>query len=486
MTRRRALLVALTLALLVALGVGMWALLRPGRRGEAIAPRRWASAGVPEAPISDVVVPITIPMEVLETSLEASIPQVFVEEKGRALEGGFVLTAKIARSGPLSLGSRGGALELTLPVSAQIEVTPPRSKRALEVDGALALTAKVALSLGADWGLRSRTTLRYTWTKAPVLQVGPLKVEVERYLRARLDEQLVTVAARVDERLRQRDPVRARLEATWAALHEPMPARGRIPAWISIQPVALMSGDPRIARDGVHLDAGLRGRLRLVLGEAPAAFALTPLPPRVAPDGDGGISLQIPVALDWETLSAMMTEKVAARAQTLDVPGTDEAAQLTVSRVLLYPSGEAVVAALDYQLDGPSTPLDGGGRLYLSGVPTLDTGAQELRLTRLEAAIETDVDAVGAVGWLMEAGGIAALEERMRLPLGERLEDARAELETALGEANGKKAMLQADIQSLSLREVVPTEDALVVTLIAEGTAEIALHQLDGRRRAAP
>lgn len=485
MTRRRALLAALALLLILAAAGLLLFLFLPGGSREPVAPRRWASAIVPEAPESTVVAPITVPMDVLESSMESSLPTVFVEEKDRELEGGFLLDAKITRTGKVTAAAKKGALELTLPVETRISVSPARGRRSLNVNCAMDVTSRSTLSLGKDWTLRSKTTLSYVWTRPPVLSVGNIDIPIEKLFAQRLDEQLAIAAARADENLEKRDPVRPRVEAAWASLFQPLPVRGNSGAWIVVSPLTLLSGEPEVRGDGVHIDAGLKGRMQLVLGDEPEALPMSTLPRRVTPEGEPAIALQVPLALSWDTLGELLTARIAGQPQQIEVPGVGRKVSLVVSRVGIYPSGARVVLALDYTMDGPSTPLDGAGRLYLSGVPVLDPQTRELSFSGLDAAVETDVDAVRAVGWLVKAGGMKTFEDQLHLPLQDRLDQAREQLEAGLKVSGDAPAALSGTVSALDLREIIPTEDALVLTLVARGSAELELTRLD-RRGARP
>lgn len=488
MTRTRLLL--LLLAALAVLGliaaVGGWFWLRRGPGDTPVAPPRGATARAVDPPLSSVVVPISIPMDALQQTLEASVPKVFVDERGRDLGHGFTLTAKISRAGEVEVTGRGGSLETTVPVDTRIEVQVPRQKRPLTVDGRLEVTARSALSLTDAWGLRSHTTLRSRWTEAPVLRVGQWELPIQSMLDPRIDAALLDAAARVDERLRERDPVRARLETAWTALHQPLPMRGDTPAWLQVQPDAILADAPSITASALSIQAGLRGRFSLVVGTQPEALDPTPLPDREAPEGAPTLSVQVPIALDWDALDRAIRPQLVGRAESLDVPGGAGTVLFTVTGAHFYPSGLSVVAALDYTLDGPSTPLDGRGRLYLSGVPVLSADRQELSLSDLQAAVETDSSAVDAVAWLAEAGALETLEERSRVPLTEKLEHARAQLEAGLSASEGRSAVLDGQIHSLRLADVIPTDDALVVTVIVEGEASLAVAELPPPRNAPP
>lgn len=483
MTHRRKLLLALaSLALLVALGLGWWLGLRRPIRPEP--PARGAHAALPEVPVSTVVVPIVIDLDALEVSMNRSVPQTFIEERGRELERGLLLDAEVSRTGPLQLSVAGGALITKVPVRTRLAVTAPHLKRPIAVDADLELTARTELHLDAGWHLRSQTTLSYTWTSPPVLELGRLEIPVQKRLDARLAEQLPVAAAQLDRDLAARDPVRARVEQIWEDVHEPVPLRGPVPAWLRVEPERIVAGDLALQRDGVHIDAGLTGRFTLVVGDRPEPAPEAPLPDRVAPAPDAALSLRVPVTLPWDAVSAAISRQIAGRTERISVPGTDEPLALTITEASLYPSGASLVLVLRYQLDGPSTPLDGLGELYLSGVPVLDEAAQELRLRDLAAAVATDQAAVDAVAWLLESGALAELESRAHLSLVEPLDRARERIANALGAADGERAALGGELSALSLSAVVPTDEGLVLELTASGRAEVAVSELPRRATA--
>lgn len=480
MTARRA-MIALALVLLVVAGLWAWLSWRRGHPGEAVAPSRGASALLPEPPLSTVVAPVLVDLPALEESMNHGVPEVFVEDKGRELDNGLRLNARIARSGDLSLSVERGALVTTVPVSTDIDVLGPRLKQAMHIDCVLQLTARSLLSLTDHWGLRARTTLSYTWTEPPTLRVGPVELPIRRLIEARLDEQLQRAADRVDQSLAERDPLRRRLEQLWTRLREPVPLKGG--AWLSVRPVSLVAGELELRADGIHLDMGLAGQMRLLVGDEPEPAPESALPDRTASDGPSRLSLQVPIQLPWAMLEQTLREALVGRRQPISVPGTEQTVDLTVREVGVYPSGDSVVLALGYELDGPSTPLDGRGTLYLSGVPVIDRERQELRLEDLAAAVQSDQTAVQAASWLLTSGGLAALEDRLRVPLAQRLAEVRERIESGISASDGRPAALEGRLDELSLTGVVPTEDALVVMALARGALSVELSMLPARDR---
>ncbi|MCB9763280.1 MAG: DUF4403 family protein [Alphaproteobacteria bacterium] len=463
--RRRTTLLLTVLVVGLAVGVG-W-LVR--RALGPTAPPRYALGAMPEAPLSAIHLEVTVPMDALERRLEGRVPEVLALVERHPLERGGAVDVEARRVGPVRVAEDAGALRVDFPVASTVVLHPDRERgKEREIESELRVFAHLALALTEDWRLAGRTRLSHAWIRPPTITIGPLTPDLTRLLDPQVEERLVAAAERVDARIEERDELRERVEAVWAKLTRPIPLVEDPPTWLLMAPEAVSAGDLRVEPDGVHVPVGLVARLSVVT-EQPDAGAPPPLPPRTEPTGAEGFVLQLPVALDWDTLGALLSERVAGREPE---PG------VTIRGLTLYPSGRAVVLGVDYALADVPWPLSAEGRAWLSGAPILDAEQQVLTVQGLSVVSGSSSLALDAATSVGAAAWLTWLEGRLEVPLAEHLEAARTRASDALGSAERDGVALSGEVSALHLQDIVLTEEALVVVGRVEGTLAMEAKQL--------
>lgn len=229
-----------------------------------VPPRGTAGATLPPAPVSTVVVPVTIPLAVVTDALEEKVPKVLVDEAGKELRGGLTLDAHVARTGRIGVEAREGDLALSLPLETRITVHGRRDRRSLDLENALVLEAALGTTITPSWGLEPDVDIGFRWTRPPELDVGPLHLDLRERLDPRLLSKLDGVEPQVEERIRGRDLLRPQVERAWSLLAEPLALSDAPPTWIRVEPMELLASDPRWTAAGLSVRVGLRGRFSVL------------------------------------------------------------------------------------------------------------------------------------------------------------------------------------------------------------------------------
>ena len=146
-------------------------------------------------------------------------------------------------------------------------------------------------------------------------------------------------------------------------------------------------------------------------------------------------------------------------------------ATLSANDIELYPSGDRVVAAVDYTVSHPGWTSD--GRLYLAGEPILDSERQVFHVEDFDYVLDTWDRSIAGTAVLLHSGLRESVAERLHFPLGERLEAARAAANEGLRLGKpGKEpgTVVHGGLSTLALQGLRLTDEALVVDALATGS----------------
>lgn len=474
---RRVLLVGVAVAGVLAVGcaglavtLGLWAT----APATIDAPVRGATLAAPPEPDRSVaVVPITVPLSELASTIESGLPSPLIEENGKEVREGVRMDLRATLDGHVTASGHEGRMVFRIPVSVDGRVylgkRADRKKKdpeGVQFDADLVIEAAVEPTLGDDWNLRTRTRVTHAWRGTPTVTVAGLSFGVEALAEqamTRADEQ---IGDKVDKRTRADDRVREKVNTLWKDLARPKKVKDLPPTWFVASPDALYATSPVVRSDSLKLTVGIGGRVALVLGDADRFEKAAPLPDRADPPSAPGFRLAVPVLIDWDALSARVTRAVADQRWT----GSFGGAELSVApgAVSLYPSGDRLVVslALSVTAAGETWP----GTAVFSARPVLDPAARVVSVEELTLAGVTWNQAVASTASAVAAEMIPTLQQDLRFEFGPAIDEARAEADTRLAEGLATdKATVAGTLQALAVQGVRLTDAGLVVDTLASG-----------------
>ena len=462
--------------------------------------------------MSVVEVPLTLSLKDLQENLRDQLPLVLLEESGREIHKGVLADWTVSRQGEVFLQGRDdNQLRLVVPLQIEARAYTERQVSRQERRGVLkkdrdrgrggspdaddvsseaeveevrgptlrarlTLTADLRLDIGADWQLVPAATVDYAWDEPPVLEVGPLRLDITRLIDEKLREKLPDIAARIEERVRARDRIPGRIAELWGHLTTPRPLPRPADAWLVIEPETIAISDPRVEGAALRMTAGLRGRVYTILGTPPQAEP-PPLPRRTRrlEEGAGeGLRLQVNAELAWPVLSAQAAAVLNGKSWPLAVSG-QEAGTFTVTGAELYPSGDSVAVGLNYT--AASTLWTTSGTLWLTGQPTLDVERQTVQIENFDYTVDAwELAAVGANLDTVRDLLLQQLDQDLSFPFGGQIDDKLVQANAQLRRVElARGGELTALLHEVSVQDLLLTDTALVLQAELRGSAQLRL-----------
>jgi hypothetical protein len=248
----------------------------------------------------------------------------------------------------------------------------------------------------------------------------------------------------------------------WGLLSKPIRLTDGV--WLSLHPERLRMGTVRGEARVLTVPVSLDARPRLVTGTPPARD-VGRLPPLAKDTVSDGFRIEMDGLVDYATATRAVTSALAGRSFTR--AGRTVAVQ-DVS-VLPAPRGRLSL--------GIAFVGDASGRLQLVGTPRYQPSTGIVDVPDLDFDLDTDSRLVNGYAWLRSDELRATIRERAHVPVEPALAKGRELLLSGLNRKLGDAVTLSATVDSVAVKGLYVTRDALVVRAEATGQARVAVKQ---------
>ena len=321
------------------------------------------------------------------------------------------------------------------------------------------------LSLTSDWHLVSHArlvTIRPATTEGrDRCDVGILHTDVTDRVIGAARSALEAKLPDIDRKVGTVD-LTGRVTEWWRLLRRPIRLTDSV--WLSLQPEQLrmgkVRGEARVLTVPVTLDA----RPRIVTGQEPS-ISLAPLPPLAKDTVTDGFRIQMDGVVDYATATRAVTSALAGRRFT------------RAGRTVAVDSVTVLPASRGRLLLAIAFAGDASGRLQLVGTPRYQPAAGLVDVPDLDFDLDTDSRLVSGYAWLRSDELRATIRERARVPVQPALDKGRELLLSGLNRKLGDAVTMSATVDSVAVKGLYVTRDALVVRAEATGQARFTVKQ---------
>jgi hypothetical protein len=307
-----------------------------------------------------------------------------------------------------------------------------------------------------DWRLTSSTTVKPLSfpNRCKVTFVGiDVTGRVEDAFRTGLRE----VPALVDGKLREMANFRSTGERAWSQLQTPIALDSGI--WLMVEPQAAYVAPLNGSGQSVSTAIGITARPHIVFGDRPSPSKRSLPKLQVKPTG-GGIHIAVEGELPYDEANRRLAKELMAE------PYSVAGHEVKVTGVDLYGVGDTLV--LQAKLAG-----DINGTIYFIGELAYD-GKQDLLYVRnLDYSLETKYTLANVAEWLNHEGFRQRIAEKARWPLGEKLADARTQLERALNRSLGNNVSISTKVNAIRPSVVYSTATSFRARLTLDGSVRV-------------
>jgi hypothetical protein len=321
------------------------------------------------------------------------------------------------------------------------------------------------LSLTANWHLVSHArlvTIRPASTEGrDRCDVGILNTDVTDRVIGAAKSAVAAKLPDIDRKVATVD-LGPRVTEWWRLLSRPIRLTDSV--WLTLQPELLrmgkVSGEARVLTVPVSHDA----RPRIDTGQEPQATSLA-LPPLAKDTVSDGFQIEMDGLVDYATATRAVTAALAGRRFTR------AGRTVAVENVTVQPASRRRLL-LSIAFAGDAT-----GRLQLIGTPRYQPAAGIADVPDLDFDLDTDSKLVSGYTWLRSDELRATIRERARVPVEPALAKGRELLLSGLNRKLGDAVTMSATVDSVAVKGLYVTRDALVVRAEATGHARFVVKQ---------
>ena len=253
-----------------------------------------------------------------------------------------------------------------------------------------------------------------------------------------------------------------RVTEWWGLLSRPIRLTDSV--WLTLQPELLRMGTVRGEARVLTVPVSLDARPRIVTGQEPSA-SLRPLPPLAKDTVTDGFRIEMDGLVDYATATRAVTAALAGRRFTR------AGRTVAVENVTVQPAARGRLL-LAIAFAGDAT-----GRLQLIGTPRYRASAGIVDVPDLDFDLDTDSKLVSGYTWLRSDELRETIRERARVPVEPALAKGRELLLSGLNRKLGDAVTMSATVDSVAVKGLYVTRDALVVRAEATGQARFTVKQ---------
>lgn len=433
----------------------------------------------PPPPVSSIAVTLNVPLSDLNRVLNEKTPRQLADLKNQKLKCGIgdcLTTLDAARTGPIVVGARNGALAVSVPFQLNADMALPGALSSVHtgINASGQLNAVTAMSLGPDWSIKPNTggavqfqngRFKLGMVNGDFSTIWNLNPELlSKPLLSALDKQMAPT-------LTLKEPV-AKL---WAGVFTPVRLDTKPVSWLVLQPERIRVGMPNVANNALNAGLGVDVRARLVVSDAMPNVTPTMLAPPAPVNGPTNhFAVSVPVLLPYGQASAMALDAMKKN------PPRAGSHSLTITKLDFLPSGQDVVISASFCIAekwDPTEALTGCGSGYLRGVPVFDAKEQAIRITNVRYDVLTQ-------NWMLSVmRGLAgddlgkAMEKALVFKVGGQIKEVQKQVSAALAKPQGTTVQISGQVQQFGGVTLSWSKDGFITTMSAEGSvkAEVKL-----------
>ncbi|MFV1980345.1 MAG: DUF4403 family protein [Rhodothermia bacterium] len=456
------------------------------RAPEPLPPPERAETGLE----SMLYVPVEIPVSEVAALVNKVVPDSLYHVRDMKIQGGIFgikLDLDLVRDGAIETHTAFGSVFSRLPLAARGRVRiPPGVWRPFE--STFIVSATTDLTLDEQWRTHASTHATMIWGEAPSITVAGIKISLKGAFEDALNAELEQLVPEIDRIIEHELNLRQEVEKVWEDLTEPIPIRDEPPMWLSIVPEKTFYTPPESRGDTVVVELWIGATVETIVGDRPELRLAGDLPPlyrlpdSLRADSTYGFTIHLPVSITYEDARSIVSKTLEGRQIEIQ-----EHVDVELRDIVLYGSGQSLIAQVDFSAGLSETSVGTNGRIYFTGSPTYDPDEQVIWVDSFDYDIESRDALTQAAAWVLKERFLEETRAQLRFPIGAQILLAREQLAEALKyRPIGKHIVLSGTLDDLTPGEIYLVDDGITVDIFATGRLEVRIRDLDAAVKKMP
>jgi hypothetical protein len=330
---------------------------------------------------------------------------------------------------------------------------PPR-----EITAGIATT----FSFSPTWKLESKTALVGAINYPNQCDVTLLNFNVTHYIQDAVNPQIGSIPSAIDAKVSQYD-IRPAAQTVWSDIQQPVKISES--AWLLLSPELVRLGSLNGSGSSLNISVGMQAHPKIFIGNKPSPTT-NPFPNLQSSLPASGFHIALEGQLSLDDASSALRKQLVSRRY----PFGNRYVTITDARV--YGNGNQMVVQLG--INGTVK-----GTLYFTGTPvfTSATGSTPdvITVPDLDFSISTKNVLAKVANWLNHEGFRQSIAAEAKWPLTASVNEAKTQLQSALNQPIGTRAVLTGSLKALRPIGFYSTPTMLIARVCADGTAILSI-----------
>ncbi|PRY10885.1 uncharacterized protein DUF4403 [Pontibacter ummariensis] len=452
----------------------------------ATAPEASAS-GTPQykPQLSSISVPVSVSIAAMEDKLNQELAGVLYKDDN--LEDDNVAVT-VAKKGRMTIRAEKDRIFFNIPLQiyakGRWKWDPckfcPAVDKTEDTRFDMVIKTESKVGLTEDYRISTVTSGDFEWGNTkPVLELGPLKIGLARFVEPALRSQMTNLSKQLDKELQNHLDMRKYVAEAWQMVQEPVKLDDAMNAWLTIVPKEVRVA-PLQAKNGMlNTRLGITSYITVTTDGKPQTQFNKNLPKlivdsRMSDDIQIGLTANIPYA----HASRMLQEQVAKQTYTFE----GGKSQITVNDAAITPSGDQLVLMLDVNGKTKAGLFTKKivGKVYLRGTPYYDPQTASIKVRDVDYDLDTKDKLLNTASWLAKNKFKDMIQEQVNIPVQAQLNEAKKMLQTTLDKQGriNESVLLRGSIKEISPDNIYLSPSGIKAVVNAKGNLTATIDKL--------
>ncbi len=336
------------------------------------------------------------------------------------------------------------------------------------------------IGLTEDYKINTITSGDFEWGNTkPVLELGPLKIGLARFVEPALRSQMATLSKQLDKELQNHLDLKKYVFEAWQMVQEPVKLDDNMNAWLTVVPKEVRMS-PLYAHNGtLNTRLGITSYISVTTDGKPQTQVNKVLPKlimdsRLADDIQIGLTTTIP----YTHASKMLQAQVAN--QTYKYDGGKSA--ITINDAAITPSGEQLIMMLDVNGKTKAGIFTKKivGKVYLRGTPYYDAQSASIKVRDVDYDLDTKDRLLKTANWMAKNKFKDMIQAQVNFPIQGQLDDAKKMLQSTLDKQGRvhESLLLRGSIKHITPDNIYLTQEGIKAVVNAKGNLTATVDKL--------
>ncbi|AKD05533.1 DUF4403 domain-containing protein [Pontibacter korlensis] len=446
-----------------------------------------SAAGVPEykPQLSSVTVPISISIAAMEDKLNHEIAGLLYKDTNLDDDN---VAVTVSKNGKLSIRAEKDKVYFSVPLriyaKGRWKWDPckfcPVIDKTEDTAFDIIIKTESRIVLTEDYKINTITTGDFEWGKTkPVLELGPMKIGLARFVEPALRSQMANLSKQLDKELQSRLDVKKYVAEAWQLLQEPVKLDDDMNAWLTVAPKEIRMAPLQAQNGNLNTRLGITSYITVTTNGKPKVQLNKNLPKlivdsRMSDDIQIGLTANVPYA----HASKMLQEQVAKQTYTFD----GGKSQVTVNDAVISPAGDQLVLMLDVNGKTKAGIFTKKivGKVYLRGTPFYDVATASIKVRDVAYDLDTKDKILSTASWLAKNKFEEMIQQQVNIPVKGELENAKKMLQANLDKQARvhESVMLRGSIKDITPDNIYLTPEGIKAVVNAKGTLTATIDKL--------